>query len=278
MPQEIPQAEFAIIGGSGTYGSNFPEDLNFPGLEILKNNLVFATPYGESPPFKLFIFEDKKVLHVKIHGWRKGIKRGQASLQLFWVLKEAGVKKVIAEGGVGSINHLLNPGDLVIASDYLDFSMRKDIGLSSDYLLAMRQAVCPQIRSNLIKAARLGNVDGTGRVFERGIYAVTDGRHFESPAEIVMLGRLGADIVGQSMCPEIYLAREIGACYAGIYIIVNYAEGIIAPWQHDEMADIFYNDGLDLAKIMFAFLRDLPLEQNCNCPELRKNTLLKKVY
>lgn len=274
MPQEIPQAEFAIIGGSGTYGSNFPEDLNFPGLEILKNNLVFATPYGESPPFKLFIFEDKKVLHVKIHGWRKGIKRGQASLQLFWVLKEAGVKKVIAEGGVGSINHLLNPGDLVIASDYLDFSMRKDIGLSSDYLLAMRQAVCPQIRNNLIKAARQYKADGTGRVFERGIYAVTDGRHFESPAEIVMLGRLGADVVGQSMCPEVYLAREIAACYARIDIVVNYAEGVVEDWQHDTLSRIFYQEAPRMGKILLYALRNIKLDPECNCPQLRYPTLL----
>ena len=46
--------------------------------------------------------------------------------------------------------------------------------------------------------------------------ANTDGRHFESPAEIAMLNG-HADIVGQSICPEVYLAREIGACYAGLY-------------------------------------------------------------
>jgi 5'-methylthioadenosine phosphorylase len=274
MCQEIPQVDFAIIGGSGTCGSNFPEDLNFPGLKILKNNLVFDTPYGESPRFKLFIFEDKKVLHVKLHGWRKGIKRGQASLRLFWVLKEAGVKKIIAEGGVGSINHLLNPYDLIISSDYLDFSLRKDIELSSDYLLAMRQAVCPQIRSNLIKAARLCNADGTGRVFDRGIYAVTDGRHFESPAEIAMLGRLGADIVGQSMCPEAYLAREIAACYARIDIVANYAEGVVEDWQHDTLSRIFYQEAPRMGKILLYALRNIKLDPECNCPQLRYPTLL----
>lgn len=47
-----------------------------------------------------------------------------------------------------------------------------------------------------------------------GVYAVTDGRHFESPAEVAML-KGHADIVGQSLCPEVYLAREISVCYAG---------------------------------------------------------------
>lgn len=275
MQQEFPSADFAIIGGSGTFGINFPEDLNFPGLKVLKDSLVFNTPYGESPLFKLFVFEDKKVLHVKMHGWRKEIKRGQASLQLFWVLKKAGVRKIIAEGGVGSIDHLLHPYDLVVSSDYLDFSMRKDIQLSSDYLLAMRQAVCPQIRNSLVEAAQLCNSNRTGRVFDRGIYAVTDGHHFESPAEIAMLGRLGADIVGQSMCPEVYLAREIAACYARVDIVTNYAEGVIKDWQHTMLSKIFYEEAPQMGKILLHALRNIKLDRDCNCARLRYPTLLK---
>ena len=49
-----------------------------------------------------------------MHGWRRGVKRADASLQMFWVFAEAGVRKVIADGGVGSLNHLLDPRDVVI--------------------------------------------------------------------------------------------------------------------------------------------------------------------
>ena len=55
-----------------------------------------------------------------------------------------------------------------------------------------------------------------------------------------------ADIVGQSLCPEVYLAREIGACYAGLYFTVNYGEGIKEKWSHQDMADIFYDDAQSL--------------------------------
>lgn len=34
-----PSAEFAVIGGSGTFGINFPEDLS--GVDILAAGLVF---------------------------------------------------------------------------------------------------------------------------------------------------------------------------------------------------------------------------------------------
>lgn len=272
----IPPAEFAVIGGSGSFSTTFPEDLNAEDVEIKQDGLVYSTPFGESPRFKFFTCAEKRVLTCKMHGWRSGVSRGDASRQLFWVLRQAGVKKIIAEGGVGSINHLLKPRDILIPSDYLDFSMRKDVGLGGPFLLTMRQAVCPKITCVLYNTANL--MYQKGRIFDRGIYAVTDGRHFESPAEIQMLARLGADIVGQSMCPEVYLAREIGACYGRIDIVVNYAEGVVKDWEHDELSDIFYGESRKMASIVLNALRELGTDQECGCADLRHDTLLRDDY
>jgi 5'-methylthioadenosine phosphorylase len=268
----IPRADYAVIGGSGTYSLNFPEDLKLADLVIAEGGKTFSTPYGDSPPVKFFNLGGKRVAAVKMHGWRPGVTRAAASQQVFWVFREAGVRWVIAEGGVGSVNHLLNPRDLLIPSDYIDMSMRKDVSLGGPYLLTMRQAVCPDIKKALLTAAR-EHYDG--RIFDRGIYAVTDGRHFESRAEVVMLGRAGADVVGQSMCPEVYLAREIGACYGRVDMVVNYAEGVIRDWDHRELKDIFYGLSRKVAAIVSAALASLPEEQRCGCPDLRKDTLLK---
>ena len=64
-----------------------------------------------------------------MHGWRSGVARGRASQQIFWVLREAGVRTILAEGGVGSLREDLTPGDLVIPHDYIDLSLRKDVSL-----------------------------------------------------------------------------------------------------------------------------------------------------
>lgn len=270
MILSVPRADFAVIGGSGTFATAFPE--GFCGAEVLAADMVFETPFGESPPLKLFAAGEKKVLTVKMHGWRSGVTRARASRQLFWVLREAGVKKIIAEGGVGAVNHLLKPRDVILPTDYLDFSLRRDVGLSDDYLLAMRQAVCPRIRKALLEAA----AKEYGRVFDRGIYAVTDGRHFESRAEVAMLRMLGADVVGQSMCPEVYLAREIGACYGRLDIVVNYAEGVVEDWSHEELKDIFYAEGERIGRVLLEALGSLDLAQECGCAGLRYPTLLKE--
>ncbi|MDD2586483.1 MAG: MTAP family purine nucleoside phosphorylase [Syntrophomonadaceae bacterium] len=275
----IPICDFAYIGGSSTLNLEIPESLALDFVEVKQSGLCFDTPYGRSPEFKHLIihgdYREKRILTCRMHGWRHGANRADASKQVFWVLKNSGVKKILAEGGVGAINHLLNPRDLVIPHDYIDYSVRKDVALDDKYLLVMRDAICPDMCQRLISFSR---EKWPARVFDRSIYVNTDGRHFESPAEVNMFRIAGGDIVGQSICPEVYLAREIGACYAGLYIVVNYAEGIVMPWQHDELAEIFYNEGQILGKIMLEFLRDLPIEQNCSCRDLRKDTLLKKVY
>lgn len=276
----IPQSDFALIGGSSTLSINFPEELELDYVEVLQENQVFETPFGMSPPFKYLLVHsdngDKTVLTCRMHGWRQGVTRDMASRQIFWVFKEAGVKRILVEGGVGAINYLLDPRDIVIPHDYMDFSVRKDVGLEDKHLLIMRDALCPEMRKGLREVFTKGW--SNGKVFDRSIYVNTDGRHFESPAEVVAYKQMGGDVVGQSICPEVYLAREIGACYAGVYLVVNYAEGIVTPWQHEELADIFYTQSVAIGRLMFKFLQELPLNNTCDCKDLRKETLLKEVY
>ena len=169
---------------------------------------------------------------------------------------------------------LVDPRDFLIPDDYLDMSERKGVGLEGKYLLIMRDALCHELRQTLIEKTR---AEYKGRIFTRGTYAVTEGRHFESPAEIAML-KGHADIVGQSICPEVYLAREIGACYAGIYFVVNYGEGLVKSWSHEILENIFYDDAPMISRIILDTIRDTQSEGKCECKDLRKETLLKGIY
>jgi len=250
---------------------DFPEAIKAPDVKVLESDLVFETPFGSSPPFKLLDLSRQHILTCRMHGWRPGVTRADASRQVFWVFQEAGVERILAEGGVGSMLAQIKPRHLVIPDDYFDFSMRRDVSLTEDYLLIMRRALCPELRQILVEEAAKDAADE--QVWSKGTYAVTDGRHFESPAEIDFLKNRGW-IVGQSLCPEVYLAREIGACYAGLYLVVNYAEGL-GEWQHDELADIFHSEAERVGRIVLATLRRVSLERQCDCRDLRKPTLLK---
>lgn len=275
IDMEIPQAEFGLVGGSGTLSSNFPLHTTSTDVKLLGDNLRFNTPYGMGPAMRLFSVGEKRVLACRMHGWRSGVTRADASRQVFWIFRAAGVKRILSEGGVGTANKLLDPRDFMIPNDYLDLSVRKDVMLDGRYLLIMRDALCPELRNNLIAATR---ARFNGRIFTRGTYAVTDGRHFESPAEVAMLNG-HADIIGQSMAPEVYLAREIGACYAGLYFVVNYGEGIEGEWSHATMEKIFYDDAPMIGEILLDTIRATDAgDKHCQCLSLRKETLLKDVY
>jgi 5'-methylthioadenosine phosphorylase len=266
----LPTIKKAFIGGSSTYSINFPEDLKTKKVRILDKK-TFSTPFGISPEFKIFYIDDEPIITVKMHGWRAGIKRSDASKQIFWVFQKIGVKKIIAEGGVGTIRTDLNLCDFFVPDDYIDLSMRKDVNLSDDYLLIMRDPICPHLSNILIKKA--GELLPERQIV-RGTYVVTDGRHFESKAEVKMIKSFGGDVIGQTLCPEVYLAREIGACYAGIYMIVNKAEGIKPYWKHNELKAIFFKESRNVGKIILESLKDIDSKKVCKCSTLRKKTLL----
>lgn len=277
---QVPGATLAVIGGSSTLSIPFPQGLDAVDVEVLEEGIVFATPWGDSPAFTRFSLEDRQVLTCRMHGWRQGVTRADASRQVFWVFQQAGVRKIVAEGGVGSVSPLLDLKDLVVPTDYIDYSVRKDVGLGGPFLGIMRQPTCPHLRQALVDAAReVAWQKRDRRVFSHGTYAVTDGRHFESVAEVQMMRQAGADIVGQSMAPEVYLAREIGACYARVDMVVNYGEGVVRDWRHEDLSDIFYGESRVIGKIVLDALRHADADDSsCGCADLRKPTLLKEAY
>jgi 5'-methylthioadenosine phosphorylase len=61
---------------------------------------------------------------------------------------------------------------------------------------------------------------------EQGVYVATAGPRLETPAEIRKFKLLGGDLVGQTLVPEVFLARELEFCYAALCYVVNFAEGI----------------------------------------------------
>jgi 5'-methylthioadenosine phosphorylase len=276
MPEPtIPSAVFGVCGGSGTLSLGTAASAEDERVEVVADGLVFETPFGESPAFTHFRVDGpdgaRDALSVRMHGWRRGVKRGDASLQTFWVFDQAGVKKVLSDGGVGSLNHLLDPRDVVVPSDFVDMTTRQDIYVRGDHLLIMREPVCADLHGRLFAGAS----EHFARVFRRGTYVVTDGPRFETVSEIEAIRRTTAgDVIGQSMAPEVVLARDIGACWAGLYIVVNYAEGVVKPWEHDELKAIFFDESDTIARIVLDVVATAPLDAGCGCADLRKPSLL----
>jgi purine-nucleoside phosphorylase len=157
----------------------------------------------------------------RAHYYESG--RGDAMRLPLEVLKALGATRLILTNAAGSMHPDLNPGDLMLLSDHINFSgLNPLIGEKTDArFVPMTQAHDPDLRA-AIKAAALAE----GIPLMEGVYAWYSGPSFETPAEIRAIRTLGADAVGMSTVPEVILARFLGLRVAAISTITNKAAGL----------------------------------------------------
>jgi len=241
MINEIPSVSTAVIGGSSIIGSGFPK--LFEGVEVERDEVIFPTPFGPSAPFSLARIEGLRFLFVPFHGITKEIKNtipNSAGERVFYVLMKAGVKKIIGTALCGSTNRLLDPADVVIPDDFVDYTTCRAQSITRSLAekgvetraIAYRlyKPFCPYLSRLLVEASKKA---GFPRVFNRGVVGVSEGPRLESPAEIrIKYTDLGIDVVTMNLVPEVYFSREIGACYAALELVSNYGESVVSTeWE-----------------------------------------------
>ena len=218
MPQK---AKIMIIGGSGAY--NFaPQAFGSFRKEISVN-----TPYGKVKNIKLFEIDGIKAAFLSRHGVS-----GYSLTAPFvnyraniWAAKELGAERILSWTGPGAINNKFKPGDLVIPDDIIDFTKTRPLTFFENSGLGfIRQnpVFCPTLQKTLLGIAKKRHK----KVHKNGVYVCTEGPRLETPAEIRFFKQIGADMVGMTLVPEVFLAKELEMCYGAICYITNYAEGI----------------------------------------------------
>ena len=200
--------------------------------------------YGNAPSVSS---KPRRVLFCPFHGWaNESPFYDTPSERAFWVFQQAGVKYILTDGSGGGINPLLEPGDMIAPMDLIDLTKRISyLEKFNKDIVRMRNIVSKDLHGILVKEAK----KDFPRVFGTGIMAVTEGPRFETPAEVRMLYDMHCDICGQTMMPEAALARAIGALYASIYLVSNYAEGINPDWEK-EIHDIYEDTATTTGRVM----------------------------
>ncbi len=217
-----------IIGGTAAYG------FDLSPWRPQGDPFQVQTPYGESPVISLLQPEGAStpVAFCSRHG-RQTLARSAAFLNhraIVWAARKLGVTAMLSWNGVGAIHERLEVGDLVVPSDLIDFTRKRVTTFGHPKLSpAAGPAFHPQVRSAIIEAAANAQIRETSSqrftLHEAGVYVCTEGPRLETETEIKLYRHAGADIVGMTLSPEVFLAQEAGIRYASLCYVTNFATG-----------------------------------------------------
>jgi len=149
-----------------------------------------------------------------------------------------GAEQVMITNAAGGIAARFAVGDLMLIEDHLNLTgMSPLIGTNEESLgprfVDMTTAYDATLRELATEGARALGIE-----LQHGVYAGLLGPSYETPAEIRMLHRMGADAVGMSTVLEVIAARHMGARVLGLSCITNAAAGLGgATLNHEEVQE-----------------------------------------
>ena len=221
MPIEEYSVKSAIIGGS----------TGFRFLQERRNELQplgrITTHFGDSAPIYRCKIKGTEFLYLSRHG-DKGYDITASFVNYranIWALKQLGVERIIAWSGPAAIDPEIKIGEVLVPGDLIDETKRRDYTFYEGKGLGfIRQnpVFCPELTDALSKSVS----ERFGYCRTNDVYVCTEGPRLETPAEIRKFASYGGTLVGMTLVPEVFLAKELEICYGAICYITNYAEGI----------------------------------------------------
>lgn len=228
--------ELAIILGSG-----------LGGLADTLDGARFV-PYADIPGFPSSTVEghagrlglgklggrEVVVMQGRVHAYE-----GYAAEDVVFPLRTMlglGAKTLLVTNASGGVNPGFGAGELMLITDHLNMTGMTPLLGPNDARFGprfpdMSHAYDPELRA---LAAAVAEEQGT--LLREGVYAGLLGPSYETPAEVRMLGVLGADAVGMSTVLEVIAAVHMGAKVLGISCISNPGAGLSdEPLRHEDV-------------------------------------------
>lgn len=182
-----------------------------------------STVTGHAGEFIIGNIGDKKVIAMngRFHFY-EGYDMKQVTFPVR-VIKALGVDKIIVTNACGGMNENFRAGDLMIITDHINMlGTNPLIGHNYEELGPRFPDMSQAYSREYIKLA-LDTADRLNINVQKGVYAAVTGPNYETPAELRMLIRIGADAVGMSTVPEVIVASHGGMKVLGISCITDMA-------------------------------------------------------
>ncbi len=252
----------AIIGGTGVY--NMAKDVT---------EKLVKTKYGDVT-VDIAKINDEEIVFLQRHG--KGhstpphLVNYRANIQ---ALKDLGIEYVYATVTVGSCNKDIKVGDVVVVSDFIDYTKNRintfyDGNENGVAHTDMSNPYCENLREKFIETAEKLHM----KIRDKGVYVCTEGPRFETAKEIEIYSNQGGDLVGMTNVPEVVLAKELNLCYSAIGLVSNMCTGIESSnLAEDDISGNIKKAKENVIQIFLDVFKTNLTKENCNC----ENAVLK---
>jgi purine-nucleoside phosphorylase len=168
-----------------------------------------------------------------------------------------GADTMVLTAAVGAVVPELAPGTAVIVRDHLNFT-------GSVPLLRWRFAdgspafVSAEVYDPEPRALALERAAALDIVAAEGVYAAMRGPAYETPAEVAMLARAGATVVGMSMVPESLPAHALGMRVLGICSLTN---ALGESVTHEDVLRVSTSTAAAIGRLLVDLLPRLPRKE-----------------
>lgn len=154
------------------------------------------------------------------------------------LMRMLGAKALFLTNAAGGLNTEFSAGDFMLINDHItNFVPSPLIGTNIDEFGPrfpdMSEVYDSDLKNAIKTAAKTLDID-----IKEGVYIQTTGPNFETPTEVKMFIKLGADAVGMSTACEAMVANHMGMKICGISCISNLACGLSPnPLTHTEVME-----------------------------------------
>ncbi|MDX2081499.1 MAG: purine-nucleoside phosphorylase [Terrimicrobiaceae bacterium] len=238
-------ARTAIVLGSGL--GPFADAVEHEGVipyESIPDLPVSSVP-GHAGRFVLAKLEGTPLVIAqgRVHlyeGWdARDVVRGIS------LLREAGIRTLILTNAAGTVNAGFPPGTWMMLSDHINLTGQSPLR-GGPHFVDLTEVYSNTLRETFREAA-----SRLGVHLHEGVYAAMPGPQYETPAEIRMLQRIGADAVGMSTVPEAIQARALGMEVAAFSCLTNWGAGLSGePLSHEEVTGMGRAAAADLIRLL----------------------------
>lgn len=229
-----PKIAIILGSGLGALADQISTDVSIPYAEI--PGFPKSTVEGHAGRLILGRLEDKPVVAM---AGRAHFYEGYTLADVVFpvrVMKALGAQTLIVSNAAGGINRLWFRGDLMIIADHINFMGANPLSGPNDPEVGPRFPDMSQPYDPALIALAERAAIAEGIPIRKGVYIAVHGPSYETPAELRMMGRWGADAVGMSTVPEVIAARHMGMRVLGITAITDMATGEqVMPVTHEDV-------------------------------------------